>query len=93
MRTALYVAGYVTVHYFANSFPRAENAIQLNTTYFGIQNSSDREQRALHEAGHVAGFLGDEYDKAGVGSLIGTGDFMGNADTYACVPYASSCGY
>lgn len=65
----------------------------LNKSYFN-QPGSIREQIMLHESGHTVGFYGDEYGQKGVRGLFGNvSALVGNADTYACVPYSSSCGY
>lgn len=70
------------------------SGVKLNDGYFAITNSSRREQIMLHEAVHNTGVSGDAYDKAGVDGLIGDDKaFWGNADSYACVPYATACGY
>jgi uncharacterized protein RhaS with RHS repeats len=68
--------------------------VKLNDGYFAITDSSRREQIMLHEAIHNTGISGDAYDKTGVDGLISDDKaFWGNADTYACIPYASACGY
>lgn len=70
------------------------HGVTLFDKYFNTQDASRREQVMLHEAIHNTGIYGDEYDKAGVTKLVGNEEaFWGNADTYACVPYATACGY
>jgi hypothetical protein len=85
------VAAYVNWTSVNGGPKQAGNEIQFNRDYFDLTNNAYRERITLHESAHVAGFLGDAYDSAGISSLMGTSDFMDNADTYACIPYSSQC--
>lgn len=68
------------------------NKVYLNNLYFSEGNRS-RSFYQVHEASHLARFMGDTYIRGGNNSLKNTNKAWGNADTYACLIYPASCGY